>query len=738
MTMAPEELRRASALELARLGFGIIRAQGKKPVVPKLAWNTNPLTGREVVENSHILQPELNTGTVPAPGCCIIDIDNKPQEDGRQGIGDESLLRLNGGPFDSPLICFTGSGLSSRHIYCQCDPARKLARQPAGELGGIETIAYGKHQGLIAGSIHDKTGNVYRWAPGKGPSHVLAVTDLPQAPEWAYEQERKVEDPPQSKTEEATLKRERLRVDNREEFRTRKYLDGMLEGVSSALASTGKNNRNNALNNSAMRLGHFAHHGVFTEDTAWSRLSAACMKNGEWADPQGGPKKCRSTFLSGWRAGFNDPQPIPEGDQQYQNTDAPPPPPPGDDAKPQDEPKPGYAPWAREVILSEMAVIPPRQWLYGAKLIRGFTSVFASPGGVGKTAHSFAAGVAMAAGLQLHRDLPHKPLRVWIYNMEDPFAELQRRLKAALAYFELDPVKVLPNLFMNSGKDRRGDGEDGCLKLVSQEGSGTIIVGPDVDKLIHEINRLKIDVFWADPFIMTHDVEESDNRAQERVMREYNRVATDANCAIALNHHTRKGFVAGDQDSIRGAGAIIAAARAGFTLAPMSEKDAEDMNVGPEEQRFLVRLDDAKLNLAPRSDRAQWFKLASHNIGNATPEYPQGDNVQVFTVWDPPEDGRVSTSFLNEVLDLIDQGSPTGDLYVKGKRSENLWAGQCFYVISEKRGIKLSDAMISRFLADWIKNNVLVQKPFTHSSRRHKLMGLVSNLNNRPGKEHNT
>lgn len=392
-------------------------------------------------------------------------------------------------------------------------------------------------------------------------------------------------------------------------------------------------------------------------------------------------------------------------------------------------------PWARPVTWAGLDQIPPRQWLYGTKFIRGFSTVFASPGGVGKTAFSFAAGVAMASGLTLLRDKPHRPLRVWLYNMEDPYDELRRRLKAALLHFDLDPDQVLPNFLMNSGKDQRGDGEDGCLTIARQSEDGSILVGPDVQKLIREVKRLEIDVFWCDPMVMTHDVDESDNGAQERVMREFNRVATEGNCAIGLNHHTRKGFIPGDQDSIRGAGATIAAARAGFTLAPMSEKDGGDMGVDPEERRFLVRIDDAKMNLAPRSDKANWVKLSSHNLGNGTADYPYGDNVQVVTPWDPPEAARLSTPTLNEILDDIDRGpGPAGLLYMAGKKSTH-WAGKCFHAAAERRGVKVTDQFVSTFINDWLKNGVLVDREFKNLNRK-TVMGVVSSPSNRPGKTH--
>lgn len=41
---------------------------------------------------------------------------------------------------------------------------------------------------------------------------------------------------------------------------------------------------------------------------------------------------------------------------------------------------------ADPATLPAPATIPPREWLYGSRLIRRFVSVLAAPGGVGKSA----------------------------------------------------------------------------------------------------------------------------------------------------------------------------------------------------------------------------------------------------------------------------------------------------------------------------------------------------------------
>src|SRR5690349_16778256 len=75
----------------------------------------------------------------------------------------------------------------------------------------------------------------------------------------------------------------------------------------------------------------------------------------------------------------------------------------------------------------DASTIPPRRFVYGRHLIRQFVSTTFAPGGVGKSSLGFAEALAMASGRPLLGVEPAGRLRVWIWNGEDPFEELQRR-----------------------------------------------------------------------------------------------------------------------------------------------------------------------------------------------------------------------------------------------------------------------------------------------------------------------
>src|SRR5208283_5614809 len=75
---------------------------------------------------------------------------------------------------------------------------------------------------------------------------------------------------------------------------------------------------------------------------------------------------------------------------------------------------------AEPAALPEPATIPPREWLYGTRLIRRFVSVLAAPGGVGKSALALGIAAALATGRPILGERVHHSVPVWLLNLEDP------------------------------------------------------------------------------------------------------------------------------------------------------------------------------------------------------------------------------------------------------------------------------------------------------------------------------
>lgn len=367
---------------------------------------------------------------------------------------------------------------------------------------------------------------------------------------------------------------------------------------------------------------------------------------------------------------------------------------------------------AGRVTLADLENLPPREWLYGNKVLRKYVTFIASPGGVGKTALVFAMALACAAKRSLLHDAPRgqRPLRVWVYNLEDDIVELRRRLVAALAHYGLPP-ETLDNVRINSGRDRG-------FKIVKLAGAD-YVVQPDYEMLVSEIEREQIDIAIFDPFLRTHGVPENENEAQDEVMRLFAQVAERTRCGIVLVHHTKKGAVAGDMDSLRGGSTQGGSARAAFTLSPMAVEEAARLGIPEAERRLYVRIDDAKNNMAPPIAKAEWLKLVGYKLGNSTVDYPHGDNVQVVTRWNPPNawDGILGDEAV--ILERLNVGLPDGERYSARMQDKDRWAGAMLV-----EDFHRSPAQAKEILDGWLRAGVIEIREYRSDLQRKDRKGL--------------
>lgn len=109
----------------------------------------------------------------------------------------------------------------------------------------------------------------------------------------------------------------------------------------------------------------------------------------------------------------------------------------------------------------------------------------------------------------------------------------------------------------------------------------------------------KVDVLMFDPLVNLHTCSENDNALMRLVMEVFNELAKTTGTAVVLAHHTGKGSndkARGDQDSFRGAGAIINRCRIALIVSNALEDEYRKFGVNPKQAR-VIRLDDAKANL---------------------------------------------------------------------------------------------------------------------------------------------
>lgn len=371
---------------------------------------------------------------------------------------------------------------------------------------------------------------------------------------------------------------------------------------------------------------------------------------------------------------------------------------------------------ATELCAADFESIPPREWIYGNDLVRGFVSVLGSPGGVGKTAYTLGIGTAVASGRNImshDQDRPspwqkiHVTGAVWFINLEDPRDELRRRMFALFRHHNLRFDGLKNKIYIDSGRDRP-------VVIAKRDPSGTLIAHPIVDDLVAEIKRRNIVLLVVDPFVQSHDAEENRNDEMNIVMALWGLVAHRGRCAVWLVHHFRKGGAAGDGEAFRGAGAIQGAARIMSTLAAMSPEEAEKLGIDDEKRKSYVRLDSAKANMAPSAEHASWFNIVGVNIGNASTTYPLGDSVQVTIPWSPPTAWEgIPMSAIVDILNKIDAGMPDGEFYAISKQSKSRWI-----IPLVMEGTGKTDGQARTIVSKWFAEGVLIESEYVSKSQK--------------------
>lgn len=315
------------------------------------------------------------------------------------------------------------------------------------------------------------------------------------------------------------------------------------------------------------------------------------------------------------------------------------------------------------------AQIPKREWLYGKHLLRKFVSIDVAAGGVGKSSLKIGEALAMATGRDLYdKGLPEGALSVWMWNLEDPHDEIERRIHATAQKFKISPDELGDRLYVDSGRDQP-------LVMATEGPDGAMIVRPVVDALIAEMITRKIDVLQIDPFISSHAVSENDNNAIDIVAREWNVVAERTGAAINLVHHVRKQNGAeATADSARGASALIGKARSVLVYNRMSEEEAAKLNVPEDERFFYFRVDNDKANLAP-PERGDWYRMNNVDLDN-------GDSVGVACSWTPPDAfAGVTVRHLYDVQKAVSEGD-----WRENPQTKDAWVG---HVVANVLGLDL-------------------------------------------------
>lgn len=260
----------------------------------------------------------------------------------------------------------------------------------------------------------------------------------------------------------------------------------------------------------------------------------------------------------------------------------------------------------------DCAKIPKRDWIMYGRYIGGFISLIVSKGGGGKSSLTMLDAVAIATGKNLTGFDVIKKGGVWIYNTEDPLDEIKRRVMAISIEHKV-PLSEMNNVFIVSGRDAP-------MVLAKSDRDNVAVNHKAIDNAVEFIKQNNIVLMLADPFVRTHKIDENNNMQVDTVAWAFQQIADRTGCAIAIVHHSNKNSnklqTGGDMDAGRGASALAYASRVAHTMQSMTIEEAARLGIEDSRRQWYVRLDNAKANMSPPAERADWYQKINVQLEN--------------------------------------------------------------------------------------------------------------------------
>lgn len=391
-----------------------------------------------------------------------------------------------------------------------------------------------------------------------------------------------------------------------------------------------------------------------------------------------------------------------------------------------DEPRPPSRILATPFEWIDPNLIPPREWLYDAHLIRKFVSMTVSPGGLGKSSLALIDAMSMASGRALFADsVIHEPdpLRVWYWNGEDPNEETRRRVVAAALHYNLKPADFASRLFTDSGREQ-------ALILGSMV-KGEIDLNEDFfTDLEGEIIANRIDVIIIDPFVSAHRMGENDNNAIDAILKRLGKLAERCNCAVEIIHHVRKpsqGSTAKTEvHDARGASALIGGVRSARVLNVMDDKIADAAFIARDLRERYFSVIDGKANMSLKDPNGRWRFLESVCLGNQT-ETRRADNVGVVTYYKLPDAARVVEDMSNaedEMRLILSQDDGCRHWGGKNKKPAN-WLGHRIMDALNLHDNEHEDAM-QKLISGWLRDGTIIKRSVTEGGNRVTFLTLAT------------
>ena len=367
--------------------------------------------------------------------------------------------------------------------------------------------------------------------------------------------------------------------------------------------------------------------------------------------------------------------------------------------------------------------IPPRGWLLGNIFCRQFASSLLGSGGTGKTTLRYHQYMSLATNRSLAGDHVFQRCRVLVISLEDSADELRRRIRAIQIHHQISNDDLKGWLFLAAPRATIG-------KLLEMDSAGNPVASRLAASIKAAVIRHRIDLLAIDPFVKAHGVDENSNTLIDIAMQILTDLAVEHDLAIDFPHHIRKGpSEPGNADAGRGASSQKDAGRLVYTLTTMSPEEAEAMGIAGKDRRSYVRLDSAKVNLAPPLKEARWFRLFGVPLGNATQLYPHGDEIQVLEPWTPPDMWEdVGNQAISNILDEIEAGISDGNRYSSAPTATDRAA----WKVVRKHVPEKTERQARDIIKTWVKNGVLVPDEYQSPTTRKPVTGLRVDAAKRP------
>lgn len=263
-----------------------------------------------------------------------------------------------------------------------------------------------------------------------------------------------------------------------------------------------------------------------------------------------------------------------------------------------------------------------------------------APGGVGKSFFSLQTCISIAAGydvFKLWNNAPISPGLAVYVNVEDEVEDIEDRMAAVYSYCRDDADDPFDR--NNVSEDVNRLTSDELLDLVEENLEVRAVGGDGVDEPDLTIaepagDRAEASRAWADfveemmslsPRIVNLDtytlltpgLDHNSSGQMADVLTILKRSARQIGCPIVLNHHVSKAAqnsgTTAEQTASRGSAVLTDNVRWQLNLSYMSEQEAKQRGLDPDDRFGWIASDAAKRNFGPRAGTS-WIRRSTGGV----------------------------------------------------------------------------------------------------------------------------